>query len=255
MKKLLTLFAALLVFNAVAQNTTQPLDSSQGKYYVNLSNGKTIYTNDLTSDNSYYKGRYLMVENKDRFDLENVKSYLSSDGFFQKFPINGSKEKPAWYRREETNRINIYSIKKLNYSAAIVPIGTDPLAATYTYMSVAGTYYNTQTYYFQVGDKSPQKFSYDNLVNVVGSNPQSLAVLEKGHTLSAVRPLLVVVGIGLMVVGAISSYCNNEVPGACDKVKGKGTGYFLGGLVLCAVPLVLPKPSKKYKEAVYIFNK
>jgi hypothetical protein len=255
MKKSLIFFTALIAFNAVAQNAAITLDSTQSKYFVNLSNGKTIYTNDLKSDYSYYKGSYLMVENRDRYDLENVKSYLSSDGFFQKFPIDGSNEKPSWYRKEEKNRLNIYSKQELvrNYYAPIYL--DDPaimLATSYLY---SPWYNNTKNYYFQVGDKSPQKFGYDNLLNVVRSNPESLKVLEQGHTLSAIRPLLVVVGLGLIVGGAISSYCNNEVAGECEKVKGKGTGYLVGGLVLCAVPLVLTKPSKKYREAVYIFNK
>jgi hypothetical protein len=255
MKKLLTLFAALIAFNSVAQNTTQPLDSSRGKYFVNLSNGKTIYTNELKSDRSFYKGSYLTVENRDRYDLDNVKSYLSSDGFFQKFPTNGSNDKPTWYRKEEKNRLNIYSKQELTYNYYAPIYLDDPAMMLATSYLFSPWYTNTKTYYFQAGDKSPQKFGYSNLLNVVRSNPESLKVLEQGHKLSEIRTLLVVVGLGLIVSGAVSSYCNNEVPGECEKVKGKGTGYLVSGLVLCAVPLVLTKPSKKYREAVYIFNK
>jgi hypothetical protein len=253
MKKLLMFLFALASFSLAAQNTST--DTTQGKYFIQLTNGKTIYTNDLKSDRSFFKGSYLTADNQNKYDLDTVKSYLSSDGLFEKFPINDSKEKPSWYRKEEKNRINVYSKQNLVNNNYVPFLYNDPaqmLAASFLY---SPWYQIEKTYYFQVGNKSPKKFSYDNLRSVVGSNPQSIAALDKGSNLAVIRTLLVVTGLGLIINGGISSYCNNDIPGECAKKEGKGITSVVSGLVLCAVPLFITKPSKKYREAVYIFNK
>jgi hypothetical protein len=111
MKQLLTLFAAFIALNAVAQNTTKPLDATNAKYFVVLANGTTIYANDVSADYSYHNNNpYLVLDNKTHYGLDSLKSYQASNGFFMKFPLeNTPNVTPMWFKREELNKINIYS--------------------------------------------------------------------------------------------------------------------------------------------------
>jgi hypothetical protein len=255
MKYFLTIISLFWALTIQAQNTTTLLDSAHAKYFVALENGTKVYTNDLKSDYSYYKGSYLLVDNKDQYDLEKVKYYQGFDGFFQKFPLVNSGETPSWYRREETNRINIYSKAEFIYNprAPIVVVTPYQMPAT-TYMNASRL--NPKTFYFQIGELSPQKFRAANLINVVGSNPQSLKLVNQANNLSQIRTALVLTGLGMMIAGiAKSASCKKSATDDCTATDNAGGRLFLGGLVAVLIPLTLPKPWRKCREAVYIFNK
>ena len=100
--------------------------------------------------------------------------------------------------------------------------------------------------------------TYSNLHNVVKTNPQSAALLDLGQNLKIARIGLVVAGAGMVLAGFFNSGCRTEIPGDCAKAAqkdGLNVALIAAGTLTCLVPLVMKKPSEKFREAVYIFNK
>lgn len=256
MKKIIqvTLFLLIWVYSkSTAQNAAVPLDSAHSRYFITLSNGKTIYANDLSADYSYHnQSPYLVLDNRMQYGLDSVVSYQASNGYFQKFPtVPTPNITQMWFKREEVNKINIYSKRYAVPNLTYIPIGLDgglmPIPA--------GTTHEKKDFYFQVGNQIPQRFTYNNLKDVVSSNPQSLKLINQGHNLAQLKGLMIVAGAAMFLVGVVKGSCNTEKAGDCEKVQvGPSLTLALAGLTTGLVPLLI-HPSKKYQEAVYHFNR
>jgi hypothetical protein len=249
MKQLLTLFAACIALNVLAQNATNSLengpDSAHAKYFVVLENGNKIYANDLAADYSYHNANpYLVLDNKKHYGLDSLTAYQASNGFFQKFPKTFTPNITAmWFKREEANKINIYSKRYTVPDLAYVYDG---------FVMPTGTTHEKKEFYVQVGNQLPQKFTYEALKDVVRSNPESLKLLNQGHNLAQLKGLAITTGCVMFVAGLLQGGCNTEVKGDCG--TNRGVTLALGGIATALLPLLI-KPSKKYEEAVYYFNK
>jgi hypothetical protein len=245
MKQLLKFFAAFIALNAVAQNATNVSDTTPAKYFVVLANGSTIYANDLASDYSYHNNNpYLVLDSKKHYGLDSLNAYQASNGFFEKFPKTEMPNiTPMWFKREELNKINIYSKRytvpdfAYLYDGIVIPTGTT---------------HEKKEFYVQTGNQLPQKFTYEALKDVVKSNPQSLKLLNQGHDLAQLKTVTIIAGVGMFVAGLLKGGCDTDKVGDCG--TNRGVTLALGGVATALLPLLI-KPSKKYQEAVYNFNR
>ncbi len=250
MKKILFFFAFAIPFLGFAQNQNGS-DSLKSDYFLTLTDGKIIPANQLSFEESYFKGGYILADKK-QYNLGEVASYQSSRGFYKKYP-SPVFHAGIWYKREEVGKINIYS-KEIpvflshNYynTGNVNPFNLNTLANPTA---------ARKEFYFQAGNNEPRKFTYNNLVNVVSSNPKSAALVHQARNMAILRGLICVGGIVMMTKGAIDGNCDSNIPGQCKAVGSKGLGLFFGGLVVCAIPLAMTKPSRKYREAVFVYNK
>ena len=108
MKKTLSLLATVAVVSLFGQNPeTAVKDKTRtAPYFLSLTNGKTIYTDNLRYEDTYTREGVLIVDNKDRYNLRDVKDYQTEEGVFKKMPsagiFNGA---PIWYKQEDAGRI------------------------------------------------------------------------------------------------------------------------------------------------------
>jgi hypothetical protein len=91
------------------------------------------------------------------------------------------------------------------------------------------------------------------LLPLVGSDPNSLKMLNKGRNLGLLKAGLYIVGIASLIKG-LSYTCDEKVPGCAESSK-QGGGWLLGGLTLPLIALLVPRPEIKYRESVYLFNR
>ena len=248
MKKILFFFAFALPFIGFAQNQNDS-NSLKSDYFLTLTDGKIIPAKELSFEESYFKGGYILADKK-QYNLGEVASYQSSHGFYKKYP-NPVFHTGIWYKREEIGKINIYSKEiPLFLSHNYYNSNTSPL-----YLNTLSNPATKKEFYFQSGNNEPRKFTYNNLVNVVASNPKSSALVHQARNMAILRGLICVGGIVMMTKGIVDSSADGNTSGKSATVGNKGLGLFFGGLVVCAIPLTMTKPSKKYREAVFVYNK
>ena len=250
MKIAITFLATAFCLSLVAQNaeTTTTDKAAQAPYYLSLTNGKIIHTDNLQFEDSYRKDGVLIVNNKDKYDLDDVKDFKIRNGYYKKMAspklFSGQE---TWYRQEDPGKIKVYSrlVPQL-VDQSLIMMG-DVL------VPIGGQTVNKKAYYFQYGDDGPQKFKYKHLLPLVKSNPNSLAMLKKGNGRAWLKAGWFVVGAGLLIKG-FSYACNESEVGCAERSK-KGTGWAIAGLTLPLVAILVPKPSVKYRESVYLYNK
>ena len=250
MKITVTLLATALSLSLFAQQTTTTAtdNAAQAPYHLSLTNGKTIHTDNLQYEDSYRKDGFLIVDNKDKYNLADVKDFKIRNGYYKKMTsqklFNGQE---TWYRQEDAGKIKVYSrLVPQMVDQSFMPIG-DVL------VPIGGHIENKKVYYFQYGDNGPQKFKYKDLLPLVKSNPNSLAELKKGNSRAWLKAGLIIVGTGLFIKGL--SYSCNESEVGCAESSKKGIGWAVAGLTLPIAAFLVPRPSVKYRESVYLFNK
>lgn len=250
MKITFTLLATAFSLSLFAQQTesTAKDNAAQAPYYLSLTKGKTIHTDNLRYEDSYTKEGFLIVDNKDQYNLRDVKDYQIQDGYYKKMasPTLFSGQE-TWYKLEDPGRIKVYSrLKPHVVNQSFVPVGD-------VIMPMGGQIVNKKDFYFQYGDMGPQKFKYKNLLPLVQSNPESLTMLKKGNGQAWLKAGLIIVSAGLLIKG-LSYGCNESEVGCAERSK-KGTGWMIAGLTVPMAVLLVPRPSVKYRESVYLFNK
>jgi hypothetical protein len=227
-KTLLTLASLAIIFNLLAQSTQ--------KFYLELNTGEKIYANStpVLKKKYFYLGNYIKYLNTE------VKSYLGSDGYFQRI-MNKSQTKADWYRLEQEGKINIlskqYIVDNSYYDGS-----------TYLY-SVP---YSTKAFYFQDALFTAQEINYKNLVDRLSANPLSIKLLNEGKRLSNTKTTLVVLGTVAFVAGCLM--------GKTEKLDNGNTNFTplpiaWIGAATCFVPLFMKNPKNKYKQAIEVFNR
>ena len=227
-KALLTLISLAIIFNVLAQSTQ--------KFYLELNSGEKIYSNKTPS----LKKKYFYLDNDQKYLNTEIKSYLGSDGYFQRI-MNKNQTKADWYRLEQEGKINILSKQYItDYSYYD--------ATTYLY-SVP---YSTKAYYFQDTPFTAQEINYKNLVNRLSANPLSIKLLNEGKRLSNTKTTILVLGAAAFVAGCLM--------GKTEKFNDGNTNFtpspvaFIGATA-CFVPLFMKSPKNKYRQAIEVFNR
>lgn len=227
-KTLLTLAALAIIFNVLAQSTQ--------KFYLELNSGEKIYSNATPT----LKKKYFYLDNNQKYLNTDIKSYLGSDGYFQRI-MNKKQTKADWYRLEQEGKINILSKQYITDNSYYD-------GSTYLY-SVP---YTTKAFYFQDAPFSAQDINYKNLVNKLSANPLSLKLLNEGKRLSNTKTTLVVLGAAAVVAGCLM--------GKTKKLKDGNINFtplpiaFVGATA-CFVPLFMKNPKNKYRQAIETFNR
>lgn len=227
-KTLLTLAALAIIFNVLAQSTQ--------KFYLELNSGEKIYSNATP----ILKKKYFYLDNNQKYLNTDIKSYLGSDGYFQRI-MNKKQTKADWYRLEQEGKINILSKQ---YSNDISYYD----GSTYLY-SIP---YTTKAFYFQDAPFTAQDINYKNLVNRLSANPLSLKLLNEGKRLSNTKTTLVVLGAAAVVAGCLM--------GKTEKLKDGNINFTPSpiawiGATTCFVPLFMKNPKNKYRQAIETFNR
>ena len=227
-KALLTLAALAIVFNVLAQSTQ--------KFYLELNSGEKIYTNATP----ILKKKYFYLDNNQKYLNTDIKSYLGSDGYFQRI-MNKKQTKADWYRLEQEGKINILSKQYTNDISYYD--GT-----TYLY-SIP---YSTKAFYFQDAPFTAQDINYKNLVNRLSANPLSIKLLNEGKRLSNTKTTILVLGATAFVAGCLM--------GKTEKLKDGNINFTplpiaWIGATACFVPLFMKNPKNKYRQAIEVFNR
>ena len=227
-KALLTLISLAIIFNVLAQSTQ--------KFYLELNSGEKIYSNKTPS----LKKKYFYLDNDQKYLNTEIKSYLGSDGYFQRI-MNKNQTKADWYRLEQEGKINILSKQYItDYSYYD--------ATTYLY-SVP---YSTKAYYFQDTPFTAQEINYKNLVNRLSANPLSIKLLNEGKRLSNTKTTILVLGAATFIAGCFLSKTKKLDNGTTDITP---SPVALVGATACFVPLFMKSPKNKYRKAIEIFNR
>jgi hypothetical protein len=243
MKKAFLFLATTFCMSLYAQNTDAP-----ATYFLTLNNGKVITSPNLRYEDSYTKEGFLIVDNKEQYNLRDVKDYQIRDGYFKKMAsseiFNGQQ---IWYKQEDPGRIKVYSQLKTRYVPNVDYTGQN------SYVPLGGQFVTKKHFYYQFGDQGPKKFKYADLLPLVQSDPKSLKMLQKGYGLAWLKASLYIVGTAFLIKG-LSYGCNEKEVGCAERSK-KGTGWAVAGLTLPLVALLVPRSEVKYRESVYLFNK
>ena len=234
-KTLLTLTALAIIFNVLAQSTQ--------KFYLELNSGEKIYSNSTPT----LKKKYFYLDNNQKYLNTDVKSYLGSDGYFQRI-MNKNQIKADWYRLEQEGKINILSKQYYNNDISYYNANTNLNSIPYLY-SVP---YTTKAYYFQDAPFSVQEFKYKNLVNRLSVNPLSMKLLNEGKRLSNTKTTFIVLGAAAFVAGCLM--------GKTEKLKDGEINFTPApiawiGATACFVPLFMKNPKNKYRQAIEVFNR
>lgn len=239
MKKLLFTVFWAFAFVEMADAQSNP----NAKFFLQLNNGKMIYTDHLTLEEPFLRGSYLWVDGTDKYKLSEVKWYRSPDGTFKRFST-GVFDK-GWYKQEEEGKINVYS-------RIVTSSSGNNYYGRGIYMTP--TYTTTKVEYFQTGDTPPQHLRYLPLKALMADHPGGLEVLNKGHKRAVTKGVLYGAGIAMLLAGAVltvNSTETNPITGG-NSVQVSPLVYL--GVATCLVPIFIPSPTRDYRRAITVFN-
>lgn len=228
-KALLTLVCLAVIFNVLAQSTQ--------KFYLELNSGEKIYSNATPT----LKKKYFYLDNNQKYLNTDIKSYLGSDGYFQRI-MNKNQTKADWYRLEQEGKINILS------KESIRDYGNYDISTPYIY----NTSYTVKGYYFQDAPYSVQDINYKNLVHRLSDNPLSMKLLNEGKRLHKTKTTIMVLGATAFVVGCLMGKVEKLKDGTVDFTP---SPLALIGGATCFVPLFMRSPTTKYRQAIEVYNR
>ena len=239
MKNILIAFALILTFCQAGLAQSDP----DARYFLQMTNGKMVYTNRMTLEEPFLRGSYLLVNGSDKYKLSDVKWYRSSDGTFKKFSTGtfGS----TWYKQEEEGGINVYSrIVTSSNGGGYYGRG----------MYMTPTYTTTKIEYFQTGDNVPQRLAYRPLKSLMLDQPEGLEVLNQGHKKAVTRTALYGAGAVMLLAGLVLTNNSREVDPYTGGTRIRLSPLVYLGAVTCIVPVFIPSPTRYYRRAITVFN-
>jgi hypothetical protein len=217
--------------------------SGPASFFINLKNGETVYANSLTQESRFFGSGYLLVNGVDKYDLKDVKSYRSPDGFFRKFGQRSSRD--SWYKMEEEGEINVYS----RIVRSSTPSGWNGGMYGGTYHP--GMYSVSKVEYFQTGEAMPERLRFAPLKDLMLDSRESLEIMHKGRNRAVTRGVLMGVGVGLFLAGSVLTFQNL---GSENSSQARINPLVYVGGVACLVPLFIPSPTRDYRRAITVYN-
>lgn len=239
MKNILIVIGLLFLVSQTVFAQSDP----DARYFLQMNNGKMVYTNRMTQEEPFLRGSYLLVDGTEKYKLSDVKWYRSPDGTFKKFSTGtfGS----TWYKQEEEGGINVYSrIVTSSNGGGYYGRG----------MYMTPTYTTTKIEYFQTGDKPPQRLAYRPLKNLMLDQPEGLEVLNRGHKNAVTRTALYGAGIAMLLTGLALTVSNSETDPYTGATRTRLSPLVYLGAVTCIVPAFVPSPTRDYRRAITVFN-
>jgi hypothetical protein len=234
------------------QNLPTATDTTQLPYFVVKHDGKTIRANSVKYEVSYYNGGYLQADNQ-QINMGEVAYYQDATGYFRNFSWGSGSR---WYYRNEAGKVNVYSRPNGLFRTGMNPNALLLSNNGLNNPTVGGIWWNrpneTNTFFFQVGDQIPLRFTYHSLIGIVGSNPESKKLLRQGLTRRTARTLMILTGIGMMTAGIVQGSCHGA---ECQTIGTRGLGLASAGLGISLSALLVKNPVFKFREAVHVFNK
>nr|MDA3813321.1 hypothetical protein [Candidatus Cloacimonadota bacterium] len=190
---------------------------TNSEYFIELENGKKII-GDFEEKKPFLQKIYFLTSDKNRIELEEIKSYKNEDGFFHKVPDPFSTT--AFARRIVEGKIDLFS-KKVSQSMPMTGGG-----GAFTPFSTGLSYEYDVAFFKKNGEIL--KANYPNLKIAINDNQNCAKYLKKYKTLNYVQAGLIIGGLG-MIIGAFTSVDKDE--GLSD--GGKSIA-ILGGIVVNA---------------------
>lgn len=233
----LVILILLSAFNAFSQNV-EVMDTT---LMVELKNGKIIYANTIELKEPAFKSSYLLVNDNDKYEIENISYYQDKTGYYIWAKTDGYGENLK-LKRELSGKINTYS----------------RIATQYTHNQYGGTFSKVKVDYFQKGKGDVRKINYESLSLALSDNTESNSKLKEANRLRTLNIISALVGGGLIIGGVahMQNLNKQEGPPPYENVSVKFSPLFFMGAATLTIPLFTRKPRvRKMQEAIEIYNR
>ncbi len=227
------------------------LAAQTSKYYVGLENGDVINGNQVRFKSPMFGRDHILIDDHNRFELDEVAYYQNEDGYFKKFTPPGWPKEAFFKREVEGERIEVYS--KLGSYTSYRPVGGIGTTGMGVGMSMTPNYNFVRHDYYTKDNADPLTMSFANLNKDLADNPMSMDVLKKVRTLRTVTAILYVVGAAFTLAG-ISETFNHQSGDANQQIQ--ISPFLIGGVVTLAIPNFLRSSKRKNMlAAVVAYNR
>ncbi|QDA59417.1 hypothetical protein [Hymenobacter jejuensis] len=222
------------------------------RYAVGLKNGQVYRAYDVIVKQPVFGRSYLLLDDGQRFDLDQVRYYEDETGFYVRTTLPKSKRETT-LRRDRVGRISLYSITRTQYSNS--PYGYSPYGGFgrfggYGYGYPYGGYQTVKTEYFSKDNGPIEDLSLRNLSVATSDLPASRALLDQARSYQRITTLSYVAAAGVVAAGIFSTFNSNESGAA------RISPLVYAGLPLLIVPLVLQgKQQRNIKQAISLYNR
>lgn len=160
--------------------------SDSTKSFIKLNDDKVVYGN-VKIKKELFSEPKIILNDTTEYDVSDVKCLQSEDGYYRVFKAKGSFSKDKLVKRTTEGKIDLYS----DYVTSYVHNAAGPSYSTTSYQEV----------YFSKNDGKVIGINYDNLLNNLSDNEESMSHLKAHKTLKYVRLGLGLVGLGIVGVG------------------------------------------------------
>ncbi|SHL71384.1 hypothetical protein [Hymenobacter psychrotolerans] len=238
------------------QRATLP-PANTTRYAVGLKTGQVYKGFDVTVKQPFIGRPYLVLDEQQRFDLDQVRYFEDESGFYVRTTLPGRSKREATLRRDRVGRISLYSITSTQYAGNGMG-GFGPYGGYgryggfggYPYGGYGGPMYRTtKTEYFSKDNGPIEDLSLRNLLLATADNPTATNLLLQARQYQTYTTISYVAAGGLLVAGLVSSLNQNSSGPAISPLM-------YASLPFMVVPLVLgSKSQNNVRQAINLYNR
>ncbi len=219
------------------------------KFFVGLENGDLLYANQVRLKNPPFGRPYVLVNDNERFGLEEIVYYQNESGYYTKFKPDGWAHEEFFKRLLYGERVEAYTKTNLYTSVSAMP-GVYNGGGTGVMML---TFHKIRHDYYRKDGSSFMKMTYANLKTDLADNAASVQTLKELSNLRKVTGVLYAVGASLLMVSIYDSINQSSTdPNGSSTIS----PLFATGVVCLAIPVFLHKAKRnKMLEALELYNR
>ncbi len=222
------------VVNQMLQHRTQLPDTIRYSYSVGLKTGQVYNAYRIDTEQPFLGGPVLVLDGKQRFDLNTVRYYEDGTGFYVRAMLSDRSKHEKTLRLNALGRIKSYCITESHYN------GFDRFSV----------YYNvSNALYFTKDDGPIKSLNLRNLLLSTTENPASTNLLLKTRRQQAYSTICYIAGGSLLLAGLVATVDPNS------DSKPAISPLVYGGLPLIAIPLLIgSKKEENIQQAIVDYN-
>lgn len=257
------LIFSLFLLSIVKVFAQETVDKSENKNFIELISGEIFYFNEYIETTKPFFGESKLKVGDRKYEFSQVKSYRNGSEYF--VSTNGVYGACTDFaERINIGKINTYRAFETVYNPGSPMMGTGGGMM----MSYGGGTSTKEVYYYNKGNSQLKKMIYDNLVNDLVENQESMILLQSYKKARNKEALWYVIGGVAVLGGALTA---SEKTGntttefnfetgnteTVDEYKFKplNFGIAVGGLITIAINYWTSKNKNKYlKQAVFQYN-
>ncbi|WP_299758699.1 hypothetical protein [uncultured Pontibacter sp.] len=237
---LTTVLCLLLGYTAFGQT-----DNGQGRYFLQLQDGRTFYGNKLQYKSPLFKSNHFLLDDSLKFNPSMVNVYQNDDGFFARVDA-GSRYDSFAKRLTDGPRIDRFYTTRTYYDGGY---GYSPYGYGYGMPRT-----NRKRIYFFSKDNGPlYVMDFDNLETALADNASSMALLQRYKRDKLINTGVSIVGAGLLAVGAVKSISNSQEVNGSTNLRINPLMY-AGAGVLGAQLIINLFQKDKLTQAMEVYN-